>query len=247
MTTVYILRAADTNWFKIGVTSVPVEDRVRALQTGCPHEITVFAAVPVADSEAYSLEAKCHEALDPRRGKGEWFEIEATTAASVYHTLDSRREIRAAVKAARVACDLPVYVFAACDDRLRPHWLSAIEAPPATVPSGVYESWAEVAGALCRLQAALGATSLTVGEAAGCAVRGPLSISPEAFYAWKKEVEGQAKKAWSADPLDASLATLPGLDAANGYGGLQIWQALREAEGTRQDRPTRRPPQPQDS
>ncbi|TXH52416.1 MAG: hypothetical protein E6Q97_15835 [Desulfurellales bacterium] len=43
---IYALRAGDTNLFKMGHTYGRIEDRVKALQAGCPHRLSVFRCDP---------------------------------------------------------------------------------------------------------------------------------------------------------------------------------------------------------
>ena len=71
MSTVYVLRAKGTNLVKIGFTAGDVEERRRALQTGCPHELVVeltFAGTMEDERRAHVI----HRA---RRGVGEWFDL----------------------------------------------------------------------------------------------------------------------------------------------------------------------------
>lgn len=71
MSTVYVLRAKGTNMVKIGFTAGDVEERRRALQTGCPHELVVeltFAGTMEDERRAHMIHRE-------RRGVGEWFDL----------------------------------------------------------------------------------------------------------------------------------------------------------------------------
>lgn len=88
MTTVYVMRAKGTNLVKIGFTAGDVEERRRALQTGCPHELVVeltFAGT-VED------ERRAHLHYRERRTIGEWFQLIEDEARLVPHFVDKLRE-----------------------------------------------------------------------------------------------------------------------------------------------------------
>jgi len=68
---VYVLRARETNYWKIGYTTVSVEERLRAIQTGCPFTLEAFWEIET--NEARSLETAFHQHLEKHRAQGEWF------------------------------------------------------------------------------------------------------------------------------------------------------------------------------
>ncbi|TXH46399.1 MAG: GIY-YIG nuclease family protein [Desulfurellales bacterium] len=81
MEKIYILRGKETNFFKVGRTSQPVELRIQQLQTGCPFEIEVYATFPTfwpAEMEKF-----LHSYLVEFRASGEWFAVEPEIIDSV--------------------------------------------------------------------------------------------------------------------------------------------------------------------
>lgn len=68
---VYIIRAGDTDLYKIGYTECSPESRRASLQTGNPHPLHVIAAWDGTMSD----EKKVHGLLDCYRREGEWFEL----------------------------------------------------------------------------------------------------------------------------------------------------------------------------
>lgn len=69
----YILQAGDENLFKVGHTRTPIEQRVKALQTGCPHPIKVYKTVASYFPER--LEKILHKLMHEYRKQGEWFAV----------------------------------------------------------------------------------------------------------------------------------------------------------------------------
>lgn len=71
MSKVYLLRAGDTNYYKIGFTTKDPHERLASLQTGNPLPLTLVAHWygTVAD------ERRLHGILEPYRKEGEWFEL----------------------------------------------------------------------------------------------------------------------------------------------------------------------------
>lgn len=79
MSTVYVLRAKGTNLVKIGFTAGDVEERRRALQTGCPHELVVeltFAGTMEDERRAHAIH---HE----QRLVGEWFQLDPSQVSGL--------------------------------------------------------------------------------------------------------------------------------------------------------------------
>lgn len=69
--TVYILRAEGVDAVKIGFTSVQLDRRIRDLQTGCPHILTLIAAQAGTKADEVTI----HDALRDYRLRGEWFDL----------------------------------------------------------------------------------------------------------------------------------------------------------------------------
>lgn len=68
----YVMRT--TGFVKVGVTSQPIEKRVRAVQTGTPTPIFYVSYFIVNSRErAFAIEKAIHKKLQRRRTYGEWF------------------------------------------------------------------------------------------------------------------------------------------------------------------------------
>ena len=68
---VYFIKAKDKDLFKIGYTSSNVNDRVKAINVGCPYDVALYATIPAVDNTEKSI----HEQLTRYHLKGEWFEV----------------------------------------------------------------------------------------------------------------------------------------------------------------------------
>ena len=93
MSTVYVLRAKGTNLVKIGFTTGDVEERRRALQTGCPHELVV----ELVFAGTMEDERRAHERWADRRRVGEWFELTASEVKATTYDLwfrENQKELR---------------------------------------------------------------------------------------------------------------------------------------------------------
>lgn len=93
MSTVYVLRAKGTNLVKIGFTAGDVEERRRALQTGCPHELVV----ELTFAGTMEDERCAHERWADRRRVGEWFELTASEVKATTYDLwfrENQKELR---------------------------------------------------------------------------------------------------------------------------------------------------------
>jgi hypothetical protein len=69
---VYLIGNTKLNWYKIGVTSKTVAERVRSIQNTLPFEVILFHSVPARLGEA--LEEDVHTRFCRHRVRGEWFE-----------------------------------------------------------------------------------------------------------------------------------------------------------------------------
>lgn len=68
---VYIFQAKDTSLYKIGYTTLRLEERLDALQTGCPFPLLILAFFPGTQVD----ERELHRQLAPYRMQGEWFNL----------------------------------------------------------------------------------------------------------------------------------------------------------------------------
>lgn len=70
---IYFIEAVGAGLIKIGYTAGKAEDRLKQLQTGCPHKLRVLATFDGYDQED---EQRIHRELDHLRDKGEWFRMD---------------------------------------------------------------------------------------------------------------------------------------------------------------------------
>ncbi len=68
---IYLVKAEGTNLYKIGYTGGKVRNRVKSMQTGCPHKLSVIKKV---EGSKYR-EKLLHEAFSSKQRQGEWFEF----------------------------------------------------------------------------------------------------------------------------------------------------------------------------
>ena len=77
---------------KVGIAT-DARRRLRLLQTGSPHRLTLARSLPVGgEGEARAVERGAHRILGPRAMTGEWFAVSADEAiAAVDRALEERR------------------------------------------------------------------------------------------------------------------------------------------------------------
>lgn len=69
---VYLIKANDSNRYKIGFSIKPLE-RVKALQKTCPFPLAIFHSIPTNDM--VGVERYFHSMFDQYRVNGEWFDL----------------------------------------------------------------------------------------------------------------------------------------------------------------------------
>lgn len=67
---VYVVRSEELDRYKIGFSISDPKYRVAALQTGCPTQLTLVAAIPNCSP---AIERELHRRFEPSRLHGEWF------------------------------------------------------------------------------------------------------------------------------------------------------------------------------
>ena len=82
---IYLVNAENTDLYKIGYTEGSVKGRVKALQTGCPHVLSVVEQC----SGSIAHEKHLHEFFEDNRKHGEWFEFDEETLEKVIDTMTS--------------------------------------------------------------------------------------------------------------------------------------------------------------
>lgn len=73
---VYILHMKNSNYYKIGCTSLPVEERLQYLQPMCPGRLEIVAEFP--DADGYFEDLLHNRFKSYRLANGEWFDLEAS-------------------------------------------------------------------------------------------------------------------------------------------------------------------------
>ena len=81
---IYLVKAEETNLYKIGYTKGQVKNRVKGLQTSCPHKLSVVKEVEGSQSK----ERQLHEIFIENRQQGEWFEFVGKTLEKVFKTME---------------------------------------------------------------------------------------------------------------------------------------------------------------
>ena len=82
---IYLIKAEETNLYKIGYTAGKSKNRIKAMQTGCPHKLSVIEEV----AGSVEKEKWLHKAFSEHRKQGEWFEFDEQIIDSV---LDKMRQ-----------------------------------------------------------------------------------------------------------------------------------------------------------
>ena len=84
---IYLVKAEETNLYKIGYTGGKAKNRVKAMQTGCPHKLSIIKEVHGSQEREKWL----HEAFSENRRQGEWFEFDEETIESVCEKMVVKR------------------------------------------------------------------------------------------------------------------------------------------------------------
>jgi len=76
---IYLVKAEGTNLYKIGYTAGKAEDRIKTMQTGCPHKLSIIEEV----NGSQEKERWLHKTFSKNRKQGEWFEFNEETLEKV--------------------------------------------------------------------------------------------------------------------------------------------------------------------
>ncbi len=71
---IYVIHCEGSTYYKIGITRSNVEGRLQALQTGCPHNLTIAMMFRTANPE--QDEHRIHELLKDCSIRGEWYDLD---------------------------------------------------------------------------------------------------------------------------------------------------------------------------
>jgi hypothetical protein len=82
---IYLIKAENTDLYKIGYTEGRVKDRLKALQTGCPHILSIVEQC----SGSIAHEKHLHKVFEDNRTHGEWFKFDKETLTKVIDTMTS--------------------------------------------------------------------------------------------------------------------------------------------------------------
>lgn len=69
---IYLIKESDTNYYKIGFTNKLIEMRIKELQTGNPHKITL---IDYYETNHKKLEQFIHGKFRKFKVMGEWFDL----------------------------------------------------------------------------------------------------------------------------------------------------------------------------
>ena len=81
---IYLVKAEEKNLYKIGYTKGQVKNRVKGLQTSCPHKLSIVKEV----DGSLSKERQLHEIFAENRQQGEWFKFNEKTLEKVFDTME---------------------------------------------------------------------------------------------------------------------------------------------------------------
>lgn len=70
---IYVFKQAGSEFYKIGITKKPLEERIMQLQTGNPNKIE--AVVCFETKHNYRMEVAVHAYYRLKRVDGEWFQL----------------------------------------------------------------------------------------------------------------------------------------------------------------------------
>lgn len=86
---IYLIKAEETNLYKIGYTAGKSKNRIKAMQTGCPHKLLVVEEV----AGAVEKEKWLHKSFSEYRKQGEWFEFDEQIIDSVLDKMKQKHTI----------------------------------------------------------------------------------------------------------------------------------------------------------
>jgi hypothetical protein len=159
---VYLIRMGKTNYYKVGVSSSPIEGRLAALQTGNPYELELIAVCDQYDS--YGVERSIHQALKLYQVRSEWFNCQREMIRQLFIDHNTMATFDVALTDASLA-----------DMTMGNNDFGEIDAPALTA----FESMAAHVAELYRTGAATN-LSKTICQVFGCSVQS--ASKPESTY-----------------------------------------------------------------
>ena len=83
---IYLIKAEETNLYKIGYTAGATENRIKSMQTGCPYKLSIIEEI----NGTLEKEKWLHKIYKKNRKQGEWFEFDKETLKKVCKKMVSR-------------------------------------------------------------------------------------------------------------------------------------------------------------
>ena len=99
---IYLIKAENTDLYKIGYTDSGVKSRVKALQTGCPHVLSIVEQC----SGSIAHEQHLHQVFEDNRKHGEWFEFDKEVLEKVIDTMTSVGDVEKDIVKIKSARDM---------------------------------------------------------------------------------------------------------------------------------------------
>ena len=85
---IYLIKAEETNLYKIGYTAGSAEDRLNGMQTGCPHKLSIVKTV----KGDVRQEKWLHKSFSNNKKRGEWFEFSDDEVEDVVDKMKNYRD-----------------------------------------------------------------------------------------------------------------------------------------------------------
>ena len=70
---IYLVKCGDSDYYKIGITGMGGDARLKSMQTNCPYKLEVVHEVYSKDP--YEVEWRIHEKFQDHQVRGEWYEF----------------------------------------------------------------------------------------------------------------------------------------------------------------------------
>ena len=84
---IYLVKAEETNLYKIGYTAGETKSRIKTMQTGCPHKLVIVEEV----EGSLEKEKWLHKTFSKNRKQGEWFEFDDEIIEKVCEKIKTKK------------------------------------------------------------------------------------------------------------------------------------------------------------
>ena len=85
---IYLIKAEETNLYKIGYTAGKAKDRLNGMQTGCPHKLSIIKTV----KGDIRQEKWIHDFFSKNKERGEWFKFSKDEIEDVIYQMKNYKE-----------------------------------------------------------------------------------------------------------------------------------------------------------